>query len=92
MVNLTSDFVNLTRICEFAKRLHQLRQLGGEDAIDRKFAPCAGRSEALPSKTSPTTTCRQRTMPGLTTRECAIEFAADVHAGCVADWWGGVRG
>ena len=37
MASLATDYTNLTRICEFARRLHQLRRLGGEDAIEREF-------------------------------------------------------
>ena len=29
MAKLASDYVNLTRICEFTRRLHQLHRLGG---------------------------------------------------------------
>jgi hypothetical protein len=64
MANHAVDYVNLTRICEFARRLHQLHRLGGEDAIDREFG--AGRYGASPSMTSLMTTCRRRTMPGST--------------------------
>jgi hypothetical protein len=38
MANVTPDYVKLTRICEFARRLHKLHRLGGEDAIDREFS------------------------------------------------------
>jgi hypothetical protein len=38
MANHAPDYVNLTRICEFTRRLHQLHRLGGEDAIDREFS------------------------------------------------------
>ena len=37
MAKLATDSAALTRICEFARRLHQLRRLGGEDAIEREF-------------------------------------------------------
>jgi hypothetical protein len=57
MVNLTSDFVNLTRICEFARRLHQLHQLGGEDRSTESSPPCAGRYWGFTLDASPTTTC-----------------------------------
>jgi hypothetical protein len=29
---------SLTRICEFARRLHQLHRAGDDDAIDREFS------------------------------------------------------
>jgi hypothetical protein len=38
MANLAPDYVNLTRIWEFARRLHQLHRLGDDDAIDREFS------------------------------------------------------
>jgi hypothetical protein len=38
MANHAPDYVNLTRICEFTRRLHQLHRLGGEDAIDHEFS------------------------------------------------------
>ena len=38
MANLATDCSNLTRICEFARRLHQLHRLGDDDAIDREFS------------------------------------------------------
>ena len=38
MANLATDDVNLARICEFTRRLHQLHRLGGEDAIDHEFS------------------------------------------------------
>jgi hypothetical protein len=38
MANLATDDVNLTRIFEFTRRLHQLHRLGGEDAIDHEFS------------------------------------------------------
>jgi hypothetical protein len=37
MAKLATDYVNLTRICEYARRLHQLQRLGGEDEIEREF-------------------------------------------------------
>jgi hypothetical protein len=38
MANLATDYINLTCICEFTRRLHQRHQFGGEDAIDREFS------------------------------------------------------
>ena len=36
VAKLATDYAVLTRICEFARRLHQLLRLGGDDAIDRE--------------------------------------------------------
>jgi hypothetical protein len=38
LADLATDYVNLTRICEFARRLHQLHRRGDDDAIDREFS------------------------------------------------------
>ena len=38
MTNLAIDYVNLTRISEFARRLHQLHRLGDDAAIDNEFS------------------------------------------------------
>ena len=38
MTNLAMDYVNLTRICEFARRLHQLHRVGDDEAIDSEFS------------------------------------------------------
>ena len=38
MANLAVDYVDLTRICEFARRLHQLHRLGDDNSIDREFS------------------------------------------------------
>jgi hypothetical protein len=38
MAKLAIAYVALPRICEFARRLHQLHRLGGEEAIDEEFA------------------------------------------------------
>ena len=38
MTNLAIDYVNLTRICEFARRLHKLHRVGDDEAIDREFS------------------------------------------------------
>jgi hypothetical protein len=35
---LAIAYVALPRICEFARRLHQLHQLGDDDAIDQEFS------------------------------------------------------
>src|SRR5271168_3998277 len=31
------NYLNLTRICEFTRALHQLHQIGGDEVIDREF-------------------------------------------------------
>jgi hypothetical protein len=36
MANLATDYVDLTRICEFTRRLHQLHRLGNDDVIQAK--------------------------------------------------------
>ena len=38
MSNLATDFADLTRICEFARRLYELHRLADDDAIDREFS------------------------------------------------------
>jgi hypothetical protein len=38
MADHAPDYANLTCICEFTRRLHQLHRLGGEDAIDHEFS------------------------------------------------------
>ena len=60
MTNLAIDCVNLTRISEFARRLHQLHRLGDDAAIDSEFSACVGQYGAIPSTTLPMMTCRQR--------------------------------
>src|ERR1700729_3860071 len=66
MANLAPDYVNLTRICEFTRRLHQLHRLGGEDAIDHEFRAVCRAIWGFTLETSPMKTCRRRTMPGST--------------------------
>ena len=98
MAKLATDYTNLTRICEFARRLHQLRRLGGEDAIEREFnAVCrAIWGFTLDDFTDDDLSAEDHAWLDQLTQECAIEFAADqgydlkdyIHGGCVADWWG----
>ena len=38
MAKLATDYAVLTRISEFARRLHQLHRLGDDEAIDREFS------------------------------------------------------
>jgi hypothetical protein len=43
MAESAIDYVNLTRICEFARALHQFHQIEGDEVIDREFnAVCRG--------------------------------------------------
>jgi hypothetical protein len=37
MAESAIDYVNLTRICEFTRALHQFHQIGGDEVIDREF-------------------------------------------------------
>jgi hypothetical protein len=37
MAGSAIDYLNLTRICEFTRALHQLHQTGGDEVIDREF-------------------------------------------------------
>jgi hypothetical protein len=89
------DYVNLTRICEFA-RLHELHRLGARTPLTASSAPCAVRSGVSPSTTSPTTTRRwsNHAWLGDLTRECATDFAAeqgydldDYTPTAAASWW-----
>ena len=97
MARLETDYANLTRICEFARRLHQLHRLGDDDTIDREFsAACrAIWGFTLDDFTDDDLSDDHAWLDALT-RECAIGFAAEqgydfkdyIHGGCVADWWG----
>jgi hypothetical protein len=98
MANHAADYANLTRICEFTRRLHQLHRLGGEDAIDQEFsAVCrAVWGYTLDDFTDDDLSAQDHAWLDELTRECAIDFAAEqgydlrdyVHGGCVAGWWG----
>jgi hypothetical protein len=98
MANHAADYVNLTRICEFARRLHQLHRLGGEDAIDEEFgAVCrAIWGFTLDDFTDDDLSAEDHGWLDVLTQECAIDFAVEqgydlrdyIHGGCVADWWG----
>ena len=37
MAKSVINYLNLTRICEFTRALHQLHQIGGDEVIDREF-------------------------------------------------------
>jgi hypothetical protein len=98
MADLATDRSNLTRICEFARRLHQLRRLGGEDAIEREFnAVCrAIWGFTLDDFTDDDLSPEDHAWLDQLIQERAFDFAAEhgydlkdyIHGGSVADWWG----
>ena len=98
MAKLAADYAVPTRICEFARRLHQLRSLGGEDAIEREFnAVCrAIWGFTLDDFTDDDLSAEDHAWLDQLTQESAMAFAAEqgydlkdyIHGGCVADWWG----
>jgi hypothetical protein len=98
MASFAKDYASLTRICEFTRRLHQLRRLGGEDAIEREFnAVCrAIWGFTLDDFTDEDLSPEDHAWLDQLTQEWALEFAADqgydlkdyIHGGLVADWWG----
>jgi hypothetical protein len=91
-------YVALPRICEFARRLHQLHQLADDDAIDREFsAVCrAIWGFTLDDFTDDDLSPEDHVWLDQLAQECAVEFAEEqgydlkdyIHGGCVADWWG----
>ena len=92
MAKLAADYANLTRICEFARRLHQLRRLGGEDAIEREFnAVCrAIWGFTLDDFPDDDLSAEDHAWLDQLTQECAVSFAAEqgydlkdyIHGGC----------
>jgi hypothetical protein len=98
MTNLAMDYVNLTRICEFARRLHQLHRVGDDEAIDSEFsAVCrAIWGYSLDDFTDDDLSPEDHAWLDGLTQECAFDFAAQqgydlkdyIHGGFVADWWG----
>jgi len=98
VAKLATKYVVLTRICEFARRLHQLHRRGDDDAIDREFsAVCrAIWGFTLDDFTDDDLSPGDHAWLDQLTRERALEFAADqgydlkdyIHGGLVADWWG----
>jgi hypothetical protein len=98
MTNLAIDYVNLTRISEFARRLHQLHRLGDDAAIDTEFsAVCrAIWGYTLDDFTDDDLSSEDHLWLDGLTRQCALAFAAQqgydlkdyIHGGLVADWWG----
>jgi hypothetical protein len=98
MTNLAIDYLNLTRICEFARRLHQLHRLGGDEAIYREFSSVCRAiwGYTLDDFTDDDLSTEDHLWLDGLTQECAFDFAAQqgydlkdyVHGGIVADWWG----
>ena len=98
MTNLAIDCANLTRICEFARRLHQLHRVGDDEAIDSEFgAVCrAIWGYTLDDFTDDDLSPEDHVWLDGLTQECAFDFAAQqgydlrdhVRGGFVADWWG----
>jgi hypothetical protein len=78
VARLATDYAVLTRICEFARRLHQLHRLGNDDAIDREFsAVCrAIWGFTLDDFTDDDLSAEDHAWLDQLTQECAINFAA----------------
>jgi hypothetical protein len=65
MADFAIHYSNLTRICEFARALHQLHHGGGDDEVlEREFNAVCRANGATTWMTLPTMTCRRRTMRG----------------------------
>ena len=79
MATLATDYTNLTRIWEFARRLHQLRRLGGEDAVEREFnAVCrAIWGFTLDDFTDDDLSAEDHAWLDQLTQESAVAFAAE---------------
>jgi hypothetical protein len=98
MAESAIDYVNLTRICEFIRALHQFHQIGGDEVIDREFnAVCrAIWGYSLDDFTDDDLSPNDRAWLDNLTQELAFDFAARhgydlkdyVHGGWVNDWWG----
>jgi hypothetical protein len=92
------DYANLTRICEFTRALHRVRQTGGDEEIDREFnAVCrAVWGYNLDDFTDDDLSPKDHACLDSLTRERPSDFAARhgydlkdyVHGGWVSDWWG----
>jgi hypothetical protein len=78
MTNLAMDYVNLTRICEFARRLPQLHRVGDDEAIDSEFsAVCrAIWGYTLDDFTDEDLSPEDHDWLDGLTQECAFDFAA----------------
>jgi hypothetical protein len=99
MVESAIHYGNLTRICEFARTLHQLHHGGGDDeVIEREFnAVCrAIWGYTLDDFTDDALSPNDHAWLDGLTREGASDFAARygydlkdyVYGGWVSDWWG----
>jgi hypothetical protein len=98
MARLATVYIAPPRICEFARRLHQLHRLGDDEGIDQEFgAVCrAIWGFTLDDFTDDDLSPEDHAWLDDLTQECAIDFAAAqgydlrdyIHGGCVADWWG----
>ena len=76
MAESAIDYVNLTRICEFTRALHQFHQIGGDEEITASSTRYAG----LDSLT-------QERAFDFAARH-GYDLKDYVHGGCVSDWWG----
>ena len=89
MAKLATDYAVLTRICEFARRLHQFHRLGGDDAIDREFSSVC---RAIWGFTLDDFTDDDLSAEDHAWLDQSAEQGYDlkdyIHGGCVADWWG----
>jgi hypothetical protein len=98
VAKLATDYAVVTRISEFAHRLHRLNRLGDDEAIDSEFsAVCrAIWGFTLDDFTDDDLSAEDHAWLDELTRERAIDFAAEqgydlkhyIHGGFVADWWG----
>ena len=99
MAGAATDYVHLTRICEYARELHRLhRQAADDGAIDREFnAICrAIWGYTLDDFDDDCLSAADHAWLDGLTRARARRFAARngydltdyVHGGCVIDWWG----
>ena len=77
MTNLAIEY-SLTRICEFARRLHQLQRVGDDEAIEREFnAVCRVIwGYTLDDFTDDDLSVEDHLWLDGLTRECALDFAA----------------
>jgi hypothetical protein len=71
--------VALPRICEFARRLHQLHRVGDDEAIDEEFAAVCRAiwGFTLDDFTDDDLSAGDHAWLDQRTQECAIEFAAE---------------
>jgi hypothetical protein len=79
MAKLAAVHVAQPRICEFARRLYELHQLGGEDAIDEEFAAVCRAiwGFTLDDFADDDLSPEDHAWLDRLTQECAIEFAAE---------------